>query len=57
MSDIENIKVIIRIKPLSDQEIQDGGEICVQVNELNGQQIKIDCKPTAKLFTFDKICG
>lgn len=49
----DNVKVVLRVRPLNDDEIQHGSNKCVVVND--DTSLTIDCKPEPKTFNYDYI--
>jgi len=50
----DNVKVAIRVRPLSKQEISEGGKKCVTVHSEHNC-ISLDAKPEPKLFQYDYV--
>jgi len=55
----DNITVLIRIRPLNEQEKQEGAYHCFRVDENNKNTIIFDSnfKGESKYFTFDYVCN
>ena len=55
----ETVKVVVRVRPLSRKEIQDGHTACTFAEEESGvvrvQNPKADASDPAKSFTFDAV--
>lgn len=52
----ECIRVIIRCRPLSEQEQKDNREICVQMNHKTGEVgVQKPGDEIPKIFTFDSV--
>ena len=49
----DSIKVVVRIRPLNEKEINEGSQICVRVDDTHRNQVLIDSGPRKKMFRFD----
>jgi hypothetical protein len=49
----DNIKVIVRIRPLNDKEKTMNGGICASTVNSDSNTLVMDSKPTPKTFSYD----
>jgi hypothetical protein len=57
MEKSDNIKVMVRVRPLSNKEIKEGAKLCVSFEQYNSNNILLDCVPEQKSFSFDWVGG
>jgi hypothetical protein len=50
----ENVKVCVRVRPLSNKELSGGTRICLNADSTNNA-ILLDSKPESKIFNFDYV--
>lgn len=59
--EIDNVRVAIRCRPLTEEEIAAGFEICIQIDEVNGQvhilQKSAKFSSNPRLFSYDTVFG
>jgi chromosome segregation ATPase len=48
----DNVKVVIRIRPLNSRELQDGSRRCLSA-QVDRSAVALEAKPKAKTFTYD----
>lgn len=53
MENSNNVKVVVRVRPLSEDEQLHNRQRCVSV--LNTKQVTIDSKPEPKIFNYDYV--
>lgn len=53
----DNIKVMVRVRPLSQKEIQEGSKLCVAFEQYNSNSVILDCVQEQKNFSFDWVGG
>lgn len=53
----DNIKVMVRVRPLSNKEQEEGAKLCVAFEQYNSNTIVLDCVPEQKKFSFDWVGG
>lgn len=49
----DNIKVIVRIRPLNEKEKSMNGGICASPSDSDPNTLVMDSKPTPKAFSYD----
>jgi kinesin family protein 15 len=49
----DNIKVMVRVRPLSQKEIDEGSKLCVSFEQYTSNTVILDCVPEQKNFAFD----
>jgi hypothetical protein len=49
----DNIKVMVRIRPINSREMTEGGRTCVGVNEGDAKSISLDGNPKPRNFAYD----
>ena len=50
----ENVKVVCRVRPQNDKEIQSGGTVCVRLSDVS---IEVNLDDGQHAFTFDRVFG
>lgn len=59
--DVDNVRVVIRCRPLSQKEISDGRKVVVRMDHITGQiavhNSKAGSGDKEKMFTFDTVFG
>jgi kinesin family member 5 len=50
----ENVKVVCRVRPQNQMELNQGGSSCVRLNETN---IEVNLEEGSHMFSFDRIFG
>jgi len=53
----DNIKVMVRVRPLNSRERAEEGKICVLLDDYRPNCLTLDAKPEAKTFNFDWVGG
>jgi kinesin family protein 15 len=53
MENSNNVKVVVRVRPLNNDEMSHGQSKCIAV--IDSQSISIDSKPEAKVFSYDYV--
>jgi hypothetical protein len=53
----DNIKVMVRVRPLNDRELDEGSKLCVALDPIQSDSIILDCVPEQKTFSFDWVGG
>jgi chromosomal replication initiation ATPase DnaA len=56
-SEKDNIKVMVRVRPLNDREKREEAKACVVLDSDNPTSILLDSKPEPKQFYFDYVVG
>ncbi|KAK9808845.1 hypothetical protein WJX72_004842 [[Myrmecia] bisecta] len=51
----DNVKVVVRVRPLNAREAELGSTVCVQL--INGQNLKLLTTPQPHFYTFDAVAG
>ena len=51
------VNVMVRCRPLSEKEQQEGANACLKIDPANSSMLTLDTKPDPKYFTFDCIAG
>ena len=53
----DNIQVCVRIRPLSEREIEEGSKVSARVDDVRQNSIVLDSKKQPKVFCFDWIAS
>jgi len=53
----DNIKVMVRVRPLNSRERAEEGKICVILDDYRPNTLTLDAKPEPKSFNFDWVGG
>lgn len=56
-SNRDNIFVVVRVRPLSDRELREGSESCLQVDDQRQNTLILQTTPEPKLFSFDWVAS
>lgn len=57
MNQRDNIRVCVRIRPLSEREIREGADICVKVDDVRQNSIILEAVPQQKVFHYDWVAS
>lgn len=53
----DNVKVMVRVRPLSQKEIEEGSKLCVKFEQYNSNSVILDCVQEQKNYSFDWVGG